>query len=324
MPLQLESAKRSELLSRIIAHDRLVVVTGTGVSMQTVGFPAVVGTDIAGWPGLLNSGVAYCEHHNLASTSGVKIAQQMIEEPENTDDLIDAAQRIDRWLSSRTNAKLHWIGDTIGRLEIKDASLITAIQNLGGLIGTLNYDSLIHQVTQRDIVTWKDQDRLDQYFRDHSKNFIFHIHGHWERPDTMILNRDSYSAISTDANMQHNMRTLVKWYTLVFIGCGDTFLDPNFAALMKWSNKALEGNRQRHFILCRACEEQEFLAKLQPYGFIDTIVYGDGFEDLVPFLDTLALETGAMANASNPPTFESTPLTTTRKASDVWKLHNLK
>jgi hypothetical protein len=113
---------------------------------------------------------------------------------------------------------------------------------------------------------------------------------------------------------------------MLFIGCGDTFLDPNFNTLIKWCNEALNGSSHRHFILCRQCEEPNFIDKLKSYGFLQPLVYGSSFTDLVPFLNKLSVDSGAMAAATNPsisnaPADFSVKNINIQKASDIWKLH---
>ena len=156
---------RDELID-IMMKGKLVVVAGTGVSLQSLGGPthhpeAVV----AGWSGLLESGVKYCEKYGLVKPKGAAIARLQINEPDSPDDFINAAQSIHNWMSSRTNARLHWIRDTIGKLTLIDPTLISAIQSLGGLITTINYDGLLHEVTKRPPVHWREQDKIDKYIR---------------------------------------------------------------------------------------------------------------------------------------------------------------
>ena len=250
-----DSKMRDELLDCMMKTE-LVIVTGTGVSLQSVGYPTQTGTDIAGWPGLLESGIVYCEKHDLVKPNGAAIARLQITTPDTTEDFIDAAQSIHRWLATQTNARLYWIKETIGQLKLHDDSLILAIQSLGGLITTLNYDGLLHQVLKRPTVHWKEQDKIDGYLRAGSTDFILHIHGHWEALDSIVLDRASYDEISQNDKMQQLMQRFARWHTMLFIGCGDTFLDPNFNTLIKWCNKALNGSSHRHFILCRQSDEQ--------------------------------------------------------------------
>lgn len=199
------SIMRDELLVSMMKTD-LVIVTGTGVSLQSVGYPAQPRTETAGWPGLLESGVVYCEKHGLVSPNGAAIARLLINSPDTTEDLIDAAQRIHEWMSKQTNARIYWIKETIGKLRLHDPSLISAIQELGGLIATLNYDGLLQEVTKLPPVHWKEQNKIDGHLRTGSVDYILHIHGHWETIDSMVLDRTSYDEISKSEKMQQVMQ----------------------------------------------------------------------------------------------------------------------
>ena len=158
--------------------------------------------------------------------------------------------------------------ESIGQLKVRNPALLRAIRGLGGLISTLNYDSLPEQVTGRPPVHWRQQTEITRYIRDHSKEFILHLHGHWEKPNSIVLDRRSYEEIASDLNMQDLLRRFARFETLLFVGCEKTFGDPNFKTLLKWAHKALEGVDHRHFILCRDSDEQSVLVSLQPHGYL--------------------------------------------------------
>ena len=83
--------KRGELLDSIRADSLLVVVVGTGVSLQSVGYPAP-GTDIASWPGLLLHGLQHCMSLQLLADSEAAIVELQIKQG-GVDYLIQAAQK---------------------------------------------------------------------------------------------------------------------------------------------------------------------------------------------------------------------------------------
>ena len=68
------------------------------------------------------------------------------------------------------------------------------------------------------------------------------------------------------------------------------------------------------------------MKELQLHGYLVPLVYGDKYDDLVPFLDALASES-AGAVSSNPPAVAAPPtvIGTTghvRKPAEVWKLQS--
>lgn len=316
--------KRGELLDSI-RNDQLVVVTGTGVSLHSVGFPAP-GTAIAGWPGLLQHGLDHCLGLQLLNADEAAIVGLQIKNG-TTDYLIEAAQKIHDCLDKRDNARYWWMKESVGQLKLTEPGLIRAIQSLGGLLATLNYDSLMQEVTGRPPVHWRQQSEITRYLRNHSKDFILHLHGQWDVPNSIVLDRRSYEAIAGDVKMQDLLRRFARFETIVFVGCGQTFFDPNFKTLLKWARQALQGAEHRHFILCRQSEEPGILTALQPHGYLAPLVYGEKYSDLTPFLEALGDESGASAAAANPPVATKPvagvgSVPKLLKPVDVWKLQS--
>lgn len=308
-----------------IRDDRLVVVTGTGVSLHSLGYPSPE-TEIASWPGLLRHGLDHCLSLQLITVDEAAIVELQIKNG-NTNYLIDAAQKIHDCLDKRDNARYWWMKESIGQLKVRNPSLIQAIHKLNGLIATLNYDSLLREVTGRPSIHWRQQTEITKYLRSNSKEFVLHLHGQWEVPGSIVLDRKSYEEISIDVKMQDLLRHFARFQTMLFIGCGQTFFDPNFRTLLDWAHKALQGAEHRHFICCRQSEEPSILTALQPHGYLAPLVYGQSYSDLTPFIEALAEEGGASAATANPSLAASAragankatkPLT----PAELWKLQS--
>jgi hypothetical protein len=316
-----DSKQRTQLVNSIVpGSSNLVVVTGAGVSLQAAGYPDQPNAAVAGWTGLLADGVEYCRRYNLIDTEYPDIVKQQIDSGE-TDNLIAAAQTIRGWFNRGINRREHWISESIGCLKVRDDDeLIPAIQKLGGLIATLNYDDLLQQVTKLPTVHWKDQQIIDKYLMSGTYDFIFHIHGHWKALESIVLDQTSYDEFHRDENMNLVMKRFARWHCMVFIGCLGTFTDPNFERLIEWCGTALEGSLHRHFVLCSKEEEGKFLELCGPYGFLEPVVYGENHSDLTPFIEFLAKELRAREKPDtsiSPPSIESTKYV--QKATDVWK-----
>jgi hypothetical protein len=316
--------KRGEVLDSI-RDDRLVIVTGTGVSMHSLGQPSP-GTELAGWPGLLRHGLNHCLSLRLITKEEAEIVELQIKNG-TTDYLIDAAQKIHDCLDKRENERYWWMKESIGQLKVSEPGLIQAIHRLNGLIATLNYDGLLREVTGRPALHWRQQTEITSYLRSHSKEFILHLHGQWEVPDSIVLDRKSYEEISGDVKMQDLLRRFARFETILFIGCGQTFFDPNFQTLLNWAHEALKGVEHRHFIFCRQSEEPSILSALQPHGYLATLVYGQDYSDLTPFIEALGEEGGASAAAANPPLTAGTRTRATKSAkpltpAELWKLQS--
>ena len=82
---------------------RLVVVTGTGVTLQSIGHPGP-GTDVAGWPGLLADGLARCQKLNLIDKEDAAIVAHLITATK-CEWFIHAAEKIHECLARRNAVK---------------------------------------------------------------------------------------------------------------------------------------------------------------------------------------------------------------------------
>lgn len=316
--------KRAELLDSIQAQpSRLVVVTGTGVTLQSVGHPGP-GTDVAGWPGLLAHGLAHCRKLKLIDDEDADIVALQIQK-QKSEYFIQAAEKIHECLAGSVNERLWWMKETIGSLKVKDPRLIKAILALNGLVTTVNYDDTIRQVSGRPALHWKQQNEITKRINNRSTDFTLHLHGLSEDLDSVVLDRTSYEAIRKDVKMQGLLQEFARFRTMLFIGCRQTFLDPNFQTLLKWAQIGLLGLESRHYVLCRASEETEIVTELQPHGYLTPLVYGEQHSDLAPFLEALASEARGGA-AANPPTLSQAPASASTpanvlKPADIWKLH---
>jgi hypothetical protein len=312
--------KREELLASIRAiPSRLVVVTGTGVTLQSVG--SAPGTEVASWPGLLTNGLERCRGKGLIDAADAEVVAMLIKQ-RKSEHFITAAQMIHDCMASSTNERLLWMKDTIGSLKVVEPRLIKAILSLNGLVGTLNYDSTIHQVSGRPPLHWREQGKINPRETRHAIDYILHFHGLYDALDSIILDRRSYDEISNHKQMRDLLQHFARFHTMVFIGCRQTFLDPDFQTLLAWAQIGLDGLDHRHFVLCRVSEEAELQAELKFYGYLTPLVYGSDYADLAPFLESLATEALGVTATTNPPTLRPSAAflpVNARRPTDIWK-----
>lgn len=314
------SRKRDELLDSMRAQpSRLVVVTGTGVTLASVGFPGP-GTEVAGWHGLLTDGLNRCKRLNLIDAEDASILAHLLT-AKKCEWFIHAAEKIHECLANNINEREAWMKDSVGSLKVKDPRLIKAILALGGLVSTLNYDDTIYQVSKRTPLHWQQQKEINRRLRSYASDFTLHLHGVYDDVNSIVLDRSSYQKISTDTKMQGLLQGFARDKTLLFIGCRNTFLDPNLQTLLTWAKMGLVGLDLRHFILCRASEESDIVNELRPHGYVTPLVYGDDHSDLAPFLEQLATDARGAAATVNPPTLPPAPINA-RKPADIWTLHS--
>jgi hypothetical protein len=318
--------KRDEVIASI-RRNRLVIVAGAGVSIQSAGYPRP-SPDVAGWPGLLKHGVDHCVKYQLLELEEADLVRQQIKIGNNagkTDYLIEAAQRIHDSLDKRANGRYWWLHDSIGQLKANDTRLIRAIQGMGGLIATLNYDSLVEQVTGWRSIEWHQRVEVTRCMHDRERDVVLHLHGFWKNPERIILDRLSYEEIKRHPDTRDLLRDFARNHTILFVGCGETFFDPNFQTLLCWAREALLGVQHRHYVLCRQSDEPKLFSSLQQHGYLDSLVYGDSYGELSPYLEAIGNESGASSKATNPPIFSMAsmaPHTSSKplKPADIWKL----
>ena len=277
-----------ETLKDDIAAGRVVVIAGTGVSVVASGNPKIAGHHVATWTGLLGHGIAHCTDRGTITPEVANHLTAQLRLGE-TDLLITAAETVSQRLRGQSPGVFRgWLKDSIGQLTVQNRALIDALQALGGLIATLNYDTLIEQATDRRAITWQQADAVTDVLRNTTQDAVLHLHGVYTEPGSVVLGLASYLKVRDDAHASTVLRSLAQGRTLLFVGCGDTVSDPNFARLIQWAKAALDDVAPHHFLLCRQSERRAFQDKLRQARWLQPLAYGDDYADLLPFLQSLA------------------------------------
>ena len=150
-------------------------------------------------------------------------------------------------------------------------------------ICTLNYDTLLEAVTGAPTVELHETYKVNAWMRGESRS-ILHLHGTWQSPASCVLGIRDYEATLKDDVRDLIQRSLAAFSHLLFIGCGDTFSDPNFSALTHWLKSKLKGTNLQHIALVRASELSRRNADPAWAGFVDPISFGAHHDDLPSFL----------------------------------------
>ncbi len=115
---------------------------------------------------------------------------------------------------------------------------------------------------------------------------VLHLHGVWNVPETVVLGVSDYNEAISDDFRVSLQRALSTFNRLLFIGCGDTFEDPNFSSLIRWCKQVLGGAGLQHYALVAnadvAARERDPLWE----GVINPIGYGNAHADLPEFLQS--------------------------------------
>lgn len=270
-------------LQRQIDGGRVVAVIGAGVSVG-----ATNGRRVASWLGLLHDGVDAC----LAlPTSGLTDASaKLLHDQIDTGDLhmmLAAAEVVSDKLGAPGGGEWRrWLRESVGALRAEQRDVIEALRDLGVVLATTNYDGLIEEVTGLPAVTWRDGAVVERVLRGDEEG-VLHLHGLWRDPESVVLGVRDYEKVLGDAHAQTMQRALRLLNTLLFVGCGEGLHDPNFGALLRWSEGVFAGSEYRHFRLARDGEVTELQARHPAEQRIFVLGYGPGHGDLADFLRSL-------------------------------------
>ncbi len=287
-------------LKQQIARGAVVVVTGTGVSVATCENQQVDGFPVATWPGLLKHGVHFCQHtENALNAKEAKSLLGQIKVGE-TDFLIAAAELVTaRLCGKRPGAFRGWLKDSVGKLAPTQPDIIQTLASWPVKLATLNYDRLIEAVTNRPPITWQDRDKIGDILR-YGGDAVIHLHGYFDQPDSVVLGLSSYAKVASNPHTQAVLQLFTLGRTLLFVGCGGTFQDPNFNRLIEWGREALQDSTARHFVLCRKSEKARFVELQKTAPWLYPIVFGTKHEELLPFLRSLT-PTATPSHPHGPP-----------------------
>ena len=109
---------------------------------------------------------------------------------------------------------------------------------------------------------WLKADGVQDVLRGTVKDAVLHLHGWFNKPESVVLGLGSYLAVKTHPHAKAVLELFTINHTLLFVGCGDTMHDPNFTRLIEWTQVALKDVAPRHYLLCRTSEIADFQKKL--------------------------------------------------------------
>ena len=267
-----------------IARGKALFIVGAGVSIG-----ATNNNPVASWNGLLHHGINRCKEVGQPRLGG-KRASELHESVDSGDmlRLIGAAEEVAQRLGYPKGGEYcRWLRETVGALKPENPSVLEALRELNVPIATTNYDGLLENFTERPAVTWMDGARIHRVIRGDELGTLY-LHGHWQRPESVVLGVRSYETVLGNELAQHIQRTLATVKTLVFVGCGAGLRDPNFGALLDWINGLFLESEYRHYRLCLESEMDALLEAHEQDGRVYPLPFGEKLEDLPEFLRYLA------------------------------------
>jgi hypothetical protein len=151
---------------------------------------------------------------------------------------------------------------------------------------TTNYDSIFKQKAKLDHVTdldWLDYEKALGHIRKKEK-FVFHIHGHYENADSIILSSSDYDDQNKNEGYLQALKEIARNYHFLFIGCSqDGVLDEGFMQLFNFFSEWFPKSENEHFFLALSPDE-EMSNILVEQANICALSYGANYSDLPDFL----------------------------------------
>ncbi len=286
-PIRLSPKQKSDsALSKLVEAARrheLVVVVGTGVSVAlTEGSQPSLS-----WFGLVQDGLGYaCRKGRI--TKSQEATWQSLLASADIDELLSAAEFVGRKLDAPGgDLYARWLAGVFEAATPSNRKMMEAISLLtskGIPICTLNYDTLLEAVTGLPTVNVNDTAEVFRWIRRESPG-ILHLHGVWQIPERCVLGIRDYETAIKDEVRDLVQRSLSSFKKLLFVGCGDTFSDPNLSALIKWSRSRLGSAAPEHAALVLESEVARRDADENWRGFIEPLSYGRRHESLPQFFD---------------------------------------
>ncbi|MFZ2163100.1 MAG: SIR2 family protein [Sideroxyarcus sp.] len=282
-PNKISDSKSLTQLIDSARRNELVVVIGSGVSMALTNgkVPAL------SWKGLVADGFAHGVLKGVI-TNKQSNSWKNQRNSDDLDDLLGAAEFMARKLNTPSgDIYSRWLEGVFKPAKPaasnKMVDAIKAIHKAGIPLCTLNYDTLLEHITGLPEINLNESSKVNSWMRRESAG-VLHLHGSWTLPDTCVLGIRDYESTLDDDVRDLIQRSLGSFKRLLFIGCGDTFADPNFSALIQWLRVKMKAATPQHFALV---SDGDFAARhADPtwHGFVDPISYGSKHDELPVFL----------------------------------------
>ena len=238
------------------------------------------------WTGLVRSALSYA--HSRGMVSDIQLNRNFAAlDSDDIDDLLGVAEFVGRKLESpHGDAYARWMRSVFESWSPEPSGMQNALRAIDEQkipLATLNYDTLAENCTGASSIEFSNTDALLGWVRKEREG-ILHLHGIWNNPASCIFGIRDYQSTLSDDMRQFVQRSLSSFNRLLFIGCSDTFADPNFSSLINWLRRNVGASAPQHYALVRSEEVERRLADPCWRGFVEPISYGNDYTDLPGFL----------------------------------------
>ncbi|AXO87756.1 histidine kinase [Pseudomonas parafulva] len=283
--MSVDAAVVIKKLQESVASGDLVVIIGTGVS---IGLTNNKRPSLS-WQGLIADGLQYASQKGKIRPSQSESWNKLLHS-EDMDDMLGAAEFVGRKLSAPDgDLYFRWLESVFSDDKTDNPNLEEALRQIklcGVPICTLNYDGLLEKVTGLPSIDLTDLRKASEWVRRETPG-IFHLHGQWRNPASCVLGIRDYADAVADQPRGLIQKNLSTFKRLLFIGCGDTFSDPNFSALIAWLKLNMQSSAPQHYALVTDDQYPVRHADESWHGFVEPLSYGSKHTDLPGFITKL-------------------------------------
>lgn len=276
------AAERS--LRAALKDRQVIVVAGAGTTLA-----ATRRARTASWAGLLEHGVERVLSDCAPDARRVHAALERLARG-TAEDFLVVASMIKRELG---HSYPHWLRDAFSSLTVVDGAVPRAVTGLGVPVATTNFDTVFEDVSGWSSATWGQPTTMHSILRGELRG-IAHLHGVYTDPDTVVFDAKKYAAVLRTDSAQVLQRVYAVSHSLLFVGVGDGGNDPNIGGLLHWFAE-MGWPANPHYWLCLDHE----VGDIRDAYPVEAVPYGDGYDDLAPFLRGLV--------AATPPAPRGTP-----------------
>ena len=276
-----ESSPYVAQLRETIKSGKAGFVIGAGVSAA-----ATCGDAVALWGGLLHDGIRRCAYNDGTLGQDFIDRWARIVDTGRIYEMLAAGDVIATLLRDKNDFG-PWLKQSVGKMKIKDDRLLKIIGGFGLPIATTNYDRLLEEATGLETASIRDGSWFDPYHDHDEPKVILHLHGHYRDDKSIVLGLQSYNELVASKKVMSRQLLLGQTRTLIFVGFGGSFRDPNFKTLMEWLADALEDMPFWHYQLVPSDELRDAVAAVPDKAHIRVLEYGATYKELPAFLEAL-------------------------------------
>jgi len=266
-------------LQRLLSEDRVIPVIGAGFSSAVANLP--------GWNKLVELGFQYASDRNLDKDLIARGEKYL-----NENQLLKSSNILKEILHAPKFPFVNFINDHFGNPTIISDELVNSVLDLSTpIIMTTNYDTLLSTVNsysnKMKYVHKQYQEVINSLKKD--EEIIIHLHGIYDRPDTIILSEQDYIDLNKNVGYKALLQKIISDYHLLFIGCSkDGVMDEDFLPIFNFIKEYFPYSSNQHFILLH---EKELKNKnhipLLTECNVETIVYGNEYSLLGEFINKI-------------------------------------